>query len=101
MRLISFKKKRIDSNAKTNALMKPTIKNGSASIVKYCQFFSNERKLAPAMIGTAMMKVKSDADRWLMPNRTPPEIVAPEREKPGHNDNTCTVPTSNACLCVI
>lgn len=83
---INFKKKRIEINAKTKALINPAIKNGSASIVIYCQFFNKERKLAPAIIGTAIIKVKSAAARWLNPKRTPPDIVEPEREKPGHND---------------
>lgn len=91
----------MDNRAKTKALINPTIKNGSASMLKYCQFFTRDKKLAPAMIGTAMMKVKSDAERWLMPNRTPPEIVAPEREKPGHRDKHWTSPTMSACLYVI
>ena len=59
--LISFKKKRIDISAKINALMKPTIKNGRASILKCSQFLTNDSKLAPAIIGTAMMNVKSAA----------------------------------------
>lgn len=83
MRLINFKKNRIDISAKIKALIKPAIKNGSASDVKYCQFLTNESPLAPAMIGTAIINVKSAAALWLIPRRTPPEIVEPEREKPG------------------
>ena len=85
IRLISFKKNRMESKAKINALMNPTIKNGNASMVKYSQFFTRDKKLAPAIMGTAMIKVKSEAARWLRPNKTPPDIVAPERENPGHN----------------
>ena len=36
------------------------------------------------MIGTAIIKVKSEAARWLSPSNTPPEMVEPDREKPGH-----------------
>ncbi|MNO03402.1 hypothetical protein D3C81_2240960 [compost metagenome] len=63
--------------------MKPAMKKGSASSVKYSQFFSSDSPLAPAIIGTAMMKVKSAAALWLKPSKTPPEIVDPDREKPG------------------
>jgi len=63
MRLISFKKKRIEINAKINALMKPAMKNGKASMEKYCQFFTSEMRLAPAIIGTAIINVKSAAAR--------------------------------------
>lgn len=63
IRSINFKKKRIEISAKINALIKPTIKNGKASTVKYCQFFTKEIKLAPAIIGTAIIKVKSEAAR--------------------------------------
>ena len=52
--------------------------------------------LAPAIIGTAIMNVKSAAVLWSRPSKTPPEIVAPEREKPGHNDKHCTSPTVKA-----
>ena len=76
----------MENNAKTKALIKPTMKNGRASSVKYCQFFNSEIKLAPAIIGTAIMKVKSAAARWLSPNNTPPEMVEPEREKPGQRE---------------
>ncbi|MOA20051.1 hypothetical protein D3C78_1404680 [compost metagenome] len=84
--LISFKKKRIEISANTKALINPAMKNGSDSIVKYCQFFIRDTRLAPAMIGTAIIKVKSAAARWLIPRSTPPDIVEPEREKPGHKD---------------
>ena len=84
--LISFKKKRIESKAKTKALRNPAIKNGNASREKYCQFFINEIRLAPAMMGTAIIKVKSAAALWLKPISTPPEMVEPERENPGHNE---------------
>ena len=77
--LISFKKKRIANNAKINALIKPTIKNGIEADVIYSQFFSNDIKLAPAIIGTAIIKVKSEAARWLSPSNTPPEMVEPDR----------------------
>ncbi|MOA48581.1 hypothetical protein D3C78_1713430 [compost metagenome] len=63
IRLINFKKKRIDNSANTKALIKPAMKNGRASMVKYCQFFISERRLAPAMIGTAIINVKSAAAR--------------------------------------
>jgi len=53
--LISFKKKRMANKAKTNALIKPATKNGIASHVKYSRFLINDKKLAPAMIGTAMI----------------------------------------------
>lgn len=84
MRLMSFKKKRIEISAKTKAEINPTIKKGRASSVKYSQFLSKDKPLAPAMTGTAIIKVKSEAARWLMPSRTPPEMVEPERENPGH-----------------
>ncbi|MNP54455.1 hypothetical protein D3C76_1490110 [compost metagenome] len=86
IRSISFKKKRIEISANTNALINPAIKNGKASRVKYCQFFSSDNALAPAITGTAIIKVKSDAARWLKPRSTPPEIVDPDREKPGQID---------------
>ena len=60
-RLISFKKNLIDRSANTKALIKPTTKNGMASAVKYCQFFKRDKKLAPAIIGTAIINVKSAA----------------------------------------
>lgn len=53
----------MDINANTNALTNPHIKNGTVSNVKYCQLSTNEIVLAPNMIGTAMMKVKSAAAR--------------------------------------
>ncbi|MNC82226.1 hypothetical protein D3C75_1356560 [compost metagenome] len=53
------------------------------------------------MIGTAIIKVKSAAARWLMPSRTPPEIVDPDREKPGQSDKHWISPTDSACLYVI
>lgn len=84
--LINFKKNWMESNANIKALINPAIKNGSESIVIYCQFFNRERKLAPAIIGTAIIKVKSAAARWPIPSKTPPEIVEPDREKPGHNE---------------
>ena len=71
---------------KIKALTNPTIKNGMLSSVKYCQLFKREIKLAPAIIGTAIINVKSAAVRWFKPVKTPPEMVAPEREKPGHSD---------------
>lgn len=61
--LIKIKKKRIQNNAKINALMKPAIKNGRTSGVKLSQYFTIFKRLAPAMIGTAMMNVKSEAAR--------------------------------------
>lgn len=63
IRLISFKKNLIETNANIKAAIKPTIKNGRASIVKYCQFFIKDSPLAPAIIGTAIINVKSDAAR--------------------------------------
>ena len=96
--LINFKKNLMKTKAKTNALIKPTMKNGKASTEKYCQFFKSEMPLAPNIIGTAMMNVKSDAALWLMLSRTPPAIVDPEREKPGHNPKHWKSPTPNACL---
>lgn|SRR5690606_25181937 len=101
IRSISFRKKRMDNKANINALMKPTTKNGMLSVLKYSRFFTKDRKLAPAMIGTAMMNVKSEAVRWLIPSMTPPEIVAPEREKPGHKESTWTKPTASAFVYVI
>ena len=74
----------MDISAKINALINPTIKNGRAADVIYSQLFNKEIKLAPAMIGTAMIKVKSAATRWLSPIKTPPEIVEPDLENPGH-----------------
>lgn len=62
------------------------MKNGTTSIVIESQLFKSDKKLAPAIIGTAIIKVKSAAARWLIPIRTPPEIVEPERENPGHRD---------------
>lgn len=53
----------MEIKAKINALINPAMKNGKASIVIYCQFFSKEMKLAPAIIGTAIIKVKSAAAR--------------------------------------
>lgn len=44
-----------------NALMNPVIRKGANSGVIYIQFFIKEIPLAPAMIGTAMMNVKSEA----------------------------------------
>ena len=61
--LISFRKKRMEISANIKALRKPAIKNGNASIVKYCQFFNKDRRLAPHIIGTAIIKVKSAAAR--------------------------------------
>ena len=84
--LISFKKKRIENKANIKALINPVIKIGKASIVIYSQFFNKERKLAPAIIGTAMIKVKSAAALWLIPINTPPEMVEPDRENPGHKE---------------
>ena len=61
--LISFRKKRIDSKANKKAAINPTMKKGKASRVKYCQFLIKESALAPAMIGTAIMNVRSAAAR--------------------------------------
>ena len=96
--LIIFKKKRIEIKAKTNALMKPAIKKGSASTEKYSRFFINDRRLAPAMMGTAMIKVKSAAARCDRPSSTPPEMVEPERENPGQSEKHCINPIDRACL---
>ena len=60
---ISFKKKRMEIRAKIKALINPAMKNGKASIVKYSRFLTSEIKLAPAMIGTAIINVKSEATR--------------------------------------
>ncbi|MNI61992.1 hypothetical protein D3C73_1172890 [compost metagenome] len=78
--------------------MNPAMKKGSASIVKYSRFLSKEIPLAPAMIGTAIIKVKSAAARGLIPSKTPPEMVEPEREKPGHRDRHWKAPIVIACL---
>ncbi|MNV59813.1 hypothetical protein D3C71_1522570 [compost metagenome] len=99
--MINFRKNRIEISAKTKALTKPTMKKGITSEVMEPQFLSKEKKLTPAMIGTAIMKVKSAAVRCFIPSRTPPEIVEPERENPGHMDKHWTRPTMNACLYVI
>ncbi len=72
--------------AKIKALTNPVIKNGMASSVKYCKLSKREMKLAPAIIGTAIINVKSAAVRWFRPVNTPPDIVAPERENPGHKE---------------
>ncbi|MNI61202.1 hypothetical protein D3C73_1164580 [compost metagenome] len=53
----------MDNNANIKALMKPAIKNGNASSVKYCQFFIKDNALAPAITGTAIINVKSEAAR--------------------------------------
>jgi len=98
---INFKKNLMEINANINALIKPAMKNGRTSPVMYSQFFNSDKKLAPAMIGTAMMKVKSAAARWLKPISTPPDIVDPEREKPGHKAIHWNKPMKNACLLVI
>ncbi|MNC03084.1 hypothetical protein D3C75_504790 [compost metagenome] len=86
----------MDSSANTKALMKPAMKNGSASSVKYCQFLISEIRLAPAIIGTAIINVKSAAARWLIPSNTPPEMVEPERENPGQSETHCIRPTDSA-----
>ncbi|MNW67511.1 hypothetical protein D3C74_461030 [compost metagenome] len=41
--------------------------------------------VAPIIIGTDTRKVNSAAATRLIPANKPPEIVDPEREKPGHN----------------
>src|SRR5699024_4221702 len=99
--LISAKKKRIEIHAKINALINPTIKNGSTSAVKYSILLINDTALAPNMIGTAIINVKSAAARCFNPINTPPEMVAPEREKPGHKAIHWNNPIKNACLYVI
>ncbi|MNJ74272.1 hypothetical protein D3C77_711800 [compost metagenome] len=63
----------------------------------YSQFLYSEIALAPHMIGTAIMNVKSAAARWLIPASTPPEIVEPERENPGQIDKHWIKPTTKAC----
>lgn len=81
--LISLKKKRTTNSATTKAQIKPTMKNGIRSELKLSQCFTRLRKLAPIMIGIAIINVKSAAARWFNPRITPPEMVEPEREKPG------------------
>ena len=83
--LISRRKKRTTKRATIKALINPAIKKGNRSALKYAQFLIKESRLAPIMIGIAMMKVKSAAALWLKPRITPPEIVEPEREKPGQS----------------
>src|SRR5699024_5008574 len=83
---INFRKKVIVRSANTKALMKPTIKNGNVSSVKYCKFFNKDKPLAPTIIGTAIINVKSAAALWLIPVMTPAEMVAPDRENPGHRE---------------
>lgn len=63
MRLIRLRNKRIQRRAKIKALIKPTTKKGKASRVRYCQFLRRDKPLAPNIIGTAMIKVKSEAAR--------------------------------------
>src|SRR5690625_6283783 len=83
---MSLRKKRMEIKAKINAAINPAIKNGNASNWKYIQFFMRDIPLAPIIIGTAIIKVKSAAVRCVIPVITPPEIVAPDRENPGHKE---------------
>ncbi len=90
----------MDNQEKIKALTKPTAKNGMTSVVKISIFFINDTALAPNMIGTAIMKVKSAAARYFSPISTPPEMVAPDREKPGHKAIHWNKPINKACLYV-
>src|SRR5690606_1394969 len=97
---INTRKKRIEIQAKTNALTKPTTKNGMTSAVITSHLLIKETALAPNIIGTAIIKVKSAAARCLSPINTPPEMVAPDLENPGHSAIHWNKPIKIACLYV-
>lgn len=68
----------------TNATIIPTKRTTTSSLSNFIPNFINFNKLAPNITGTAKKNVNSAATVRDIPIRSPPIIVAPEREVPGN-----------------
>src|SRR5699024_124086 len=82
--------------ATTNAVTKPTANNGKSSHERKGRLLYKSNAVAPIIIGTAKIKEYSAAAFLPTPINNPPEIVAPEREKPGNNAKHWNSPIANA-----